>query len=766
MKYCVECGHKNPEDNRFCENCGVPLQAKAGSTRSPRKKRSGCWKYLFGIIVVIAIALWGIGSFIGDTDGDEGTLCEVSLEEEDLVSDFQMSDIDWLIDFALNCELLDQEYIKVLSNGFHDGELLCGIGEYSDVTEYDEVMLDLMSKYDNYKDAFLRLEKLDLFHTDDGGLLSVSGIPGRQMLAATWMIAAATGSGSASSWGKEKIEWLGAQITGAQKDHDEMLAIMRQMGAFHDSKMQQAIFECVNNTGGHKDAHSFFIALNNGGMPHLGANHLSQIRQKLEWVDGDTHAKWVKAEESLKCHKTFAEHWCDRGMELVDKGVDLELKVLDKLIGGGVSTVQKWEKYAQNVKKLKEAMFDGKTEHITESDIRTAMRKNGIEKMRKLMPKTGNDAADKVIKYICDKLQEEALKEEPTGKLAEEKDLTLIDLLNGTGDMSKALIVTGEDGKVHIVIPDGKGDGRTITMPGKKRVSVINKDGKRSKTTKVKAKKGKLSVGKKVKKDNIDNKDNNEKATEPQGISGEDVEKQAAPPKGSYWKLEKRYIHAENNGEYFPNVKMTVTPGRFHMSAKCPYDTYPGPYEYYQHDNCKGEFKEYTITYTGIKLYYAADAAVVLTYKTSTSASKFTDAISYHLSIVGGISRPNQNVLVRLKNAEGRDYISAHAKNLNEYGMTEFTDVTEIVNGQMPKGSREGDVMDITIIGSHGNGEDALSVVYHYVWVEGVDEERETKKQAEERYNGNGIQERKPEFIEGPVTLGITGDKENITIPK
>ena len=96
------------------------MQAKADSIRSSRKKRSGCWKYLFGIIVVIAIAMWGIGALIGDSDGDEGSLCEISFEEENLVSDFQMSDIDWLIDFALNCELLDQEYIKVLSNGFHD----------------------------------------------------------------------------------------------------------------------------------------------------------------------------------------------------------------------------------------------------------------------------------------------------------------------------------------------------------------------------------------------------------------------------------------------------------------------------------------------------------------------------------------------------------------------------------------------------------------------------------------------------------------------
>lgn len=760
MKYCGECGHKNPENNRFCENCGAPLQNKTvstrpsrkRSTRSPRKKRSGCWKYLVGIVVIIALALWGI-SRLGDGDADRGTLCEISLDEDNLVSDFQMSDIDWLIDYALNCELLDQEYIKVLSNGLHDGAFLSGIGEYSDESVFDEVLEDMMSKYDNYKEAFLRLEQLDLFSNGDDDLLSVTGIRGRQLLSATCVVAAAAGSGSVASWGSDKIKWLGAQITGAQKDHDQMLATLREMGAFKDQKMQKAIFECVNNTGGYKDAHSFFIALNNGEMPHLGANHLSQIRKNLEWIDGETHSKWVKAEETLKCHKTYEEHWCERGRELGNKGVELELKVLDKLTGGGISKVQKLEQYAQNIKKFKEVLFDGKKEKLTEEDIRMAMRKNGIDKLRKLMPKTGNDTADKVLNFICDKLQNEALREDPSGKIAGEKGLTLIDLMNGKGDLSKAVIVTGEDGRVQIVIPDGKGGGKTITVPGKKRISVVTKNGKRSKTAKVKTKKGKLSVGDKEKR---------EEKKEDNPVS--DMESQDAPPKGDHWKLVKREVYAENNGEVFRGTKMEGTYGRFHMKSQQLDDgqLYSPP----DHKNCKGEYYDCVITYTEPKKYYTPNG--IVESKVSSHSSHSTHicgvpdshaGISARLLVGDGERWPKYP---DLKNAKGEHSIYTQRLELSDRWAVKYQDFSDVVSTTIQRASSSDSIMIIEFYFAHGRGEDAIRISYTYHFVK--EAEKNTKNESDGQGGGNGIQERKPEAVDGKNSLGITGNDENITI--
>ena len=48
MPFCTECGHQNPDDARFCSQCGTPLVAAAGGaggvrtpTRPPRRSRFG-----------------------------------------------------------------------------------------------------------------------------------------------------------------------------------------------------------------------------------------------------------------------------------------------------------------------------------------------------------------------------------------------------------------------------------------------------------------------------------------------------------------------------------------------------------------------------------------------------------------------------------------------------------------------------------------------------------------------------------------------------
>ncbi|WP_433323422.1 FHA domain-containing protein [Spirillospora sp. CA-294931] len=35
--YCTQCGHANPDDARFCSNCGTPLTRSAGAPLPPRE---------------------------------------------------------------------------------------------------------------------------------------------------------------------------------------------------------------------------------------------------------------------------------------------------------------------------------------------------------------------------------------------------------------------------------------------------------------------------------------------------------------------------------------------------------------------------------------------------------------------------------------------------------------------------------------------------------------------------------------------------------
>ena len=64
---------------------------------------------------------------------------------------------------------------------------------------------------------------------------------------------------------------------------------------------------------------------------------------------------------------------------------------------------------------------------------------------------------------------------------------------------------------------------------------------------------------------------------------------------------------------------------------------------------------------------------------------------------------------------------------------------------------------------AHGRGEDAIRISYTYHFVKEADE-KISKNASDQQEGGNGIQDRKPEAVDGKNSLGITGNEENITI--
>lgn len=48
MKYCTNCGTPNPDDSRFCRECGFPMEGTGGQKSAPpKKKKQGNWRWLF-----------------------------------------------------------------------------------------------------------------------------------------------------------------------------------------------------------------------------------------------------------------------------------------------------------------------------------------------------------------------------------------------------------------------------------------------------------------------------------------------------------------------------------------------------------------------------------------------------------------------------------------------------------------------------------------------------------------------------------------------
>lgn len=75
--YCMNCGTKNPDGAKYCNNCGRPMN----SVPSDKKKKSGVdWGYYFALLVLLGVAVFvvnfvidGIGGLFSGKDSSAKT---------------------------------------------------------------------------------------------------------------------------------------------------------------------------------------------------------------------------------------------------------------------------------------------------------------------------------------------------------------------------------------------------------------------------------------------------------------------------------------------------------------------------------------------------------------------------------------------------------------------------------------------------------------------------------------------------------------------
>ena len=426
---------------------------------------------LLSLMVVLALTLSFSNCDSGSSDDDEPGGSGTTFTSADFgevgsnstfVSDFQMSDVDLLIDFAINCDLLDLEWIKYMSNGF-EGELMSGPGDKSDATDYYQIEYDILANSEAYLNAMERL-------ANDGICDNTTTTRGLKDAV------------------KETGAWVYDLFTDVKKDNEELLATLRDMGAFSNKQMQEDIFRSTDSKGGYTDAHSFFVALNNGEMVMAAPQQLKDIETDLD-KGSKTWDAWEKSREKLK-YKNATDRFVERGKSMGNKAIKVEETVIDVMTGGGYSTAQKADKWVKDTKETINKVFNGKADKITTEDVKDASKKYTVDKLKELMPKTGNDNIDNALKFVADKLGDVALKKDPTGDAAKEKGKTILNIKNNTGEMQKVIIVTGDDGKLSVVIPDKDGNGTSVTDPGNKKITAVTKGGKRSTTATTAKKEG------------------------------------------------------------------------------------------------------------------------------------------------------------------------------------------------------------------------------------------------------------------------------------
>ena len=418
---------------------------------------------IFNLLVMLSMLSFTACSSGGDGDepgggnnsGFSGSDFGEVGKNSSFVSDFNMSDIDLLVDFAINCDLLDLEWIKYMSNGFK-GELMSGPGEYSDATAYFQIEYDILANSEAYLNAMERL-------ANDG-------------------ICDNTTTRGLKDAAKETGLWVLDIFTNVKKDNENLKATLRDMGAFGNKQMQEDVYKSTDNHGGYKDAHSFFVALNNGELVMASPQIMSDLDDHLaDHMENGSHTyeAWLKSKEKLGIKDKY-NRFVDRGKDLGNKAIKVEEAMVDVVTGGGYSTAQKADQWAKDTQETVKKVFNGKLDNITTEDVKEGVKKYTVDYLKGKMPKTGNDNIDNALKFATDKLGEVALKKDPTGDAAKDKGKTILNIKNNTGENLKAIIVTGDDGKLSVVIPDKDGNGTSVTDPGNKKITAVTKGGKRS----------------------------------------------------------------------------------------------------------------------------------------------------------------------------------------------------------------------------------------------------------------------------------------------
>ena len=314
---------------------------------------------IFNLLVMLSMLSFTACSSGGDGDergggdnwGYSGSDFGEVGKNSSFVSDFKMNDIDLLVDFAINCDLLDLEWIRFCSNDFK-GDLMSGPGEYSDESFYLEVERDIMANADKYIDALNRL-------ADDGicDNTTTRGLKDAVMTTGGWAL---------------------NLITGARDTQNKLRAILRDMGAFSDKQMQEDIFSCLKegSRGGYKDARSFFVALNSSETSYemlVSANQqFAQIDQGIQEIERpgyQTHITWVNSRDKLKV-KDRINRMVDAGKDLGNKAIKVEEAMVDVVTGGGYSTAQKADQWAKDTEETVKKVFNGKLDKITTEDVK------------------------------------------------------------------------------------------------------------------------------------------------------------------------------------------------------------------------------------------------------------------------------------------------------------------------------------------------------------------------------------------------------------
>lgn len=427
---------------------------------------------LWSLLALLALTLCFVGCSSG-SDGDEGggggedlgnfssTEIVAANNSSGMASDFQLSDIELLEEYAVKMKLMKQQFLRYMSDDYQGSDIFCGPGEHSDATRLFELQTEFLENYERWQPALQRLESQGTYTK-----VTTRGLP------------------------KSSLEFWNALSGSAQVSMEDIRKTLDKGNIWSNAKVQQELFQTLtpNLRDGETDYRKWFNRLNNNDLIYKAPQiHNLWLGQAAGTSVGSGKSEYFNAAVKAGTDNTN-ERVYKMGTDLSTKGGELIVDVLDKVSGGGVSAVKDFnDAMEENIELIKviQKSLNKENKKLTTEDIKKVLKQYTADKLRDKLPEDiGNELASDVFNDFMDYLHDTILQEDKTGEAAKEVGKTQLKIDNNTGKKIKTVIAQNNNsGKIVYVKPDNSGAIIVTVGAGTVTVTIITEDGQRSTQT-------------------------------------------------------------------------------------------------------------------------------------------------------------------------------------------------------------------------------------------------------------------------------------------
>lgn len=431
------------------------------------KRKEKLWSLL--ALLALTLCFAGCSSDSDDNEGGGGEdLGDFSSTEivatsngSSMVSDFQLSDIELLEEYAVTMKLMKQQFLRYMSDDYQGSDIFCGPGEHSDASRLFELQTEFLENYERWQPALQRLESQGTYTK-----VTTRGLP------------------------KSSLEFWNALSGSAQVSMEDIRKTLDKGNIWSNDKVQQELFQTLtpNLRDGETNYRTWFNRLNNNDLVYKAPQiHNLWLGQAAGTSVGSGKSEYFNAAVKAGTDNTN-ERVYKMGTDISTKGGELIVDVLDKVSGGGVSAVKNFnDAMEENIELIKviQKSLNKENKKLTAEDIKKVLKQYTADKLRDKLPEDiGNELASDVFNDFMDYLHDTILQEDKTGEAAKEVGKTQLKIDNNTGKKIKTVIAQNNNsGKIVYVKPDNSGAIIVTVGAGTVTVTIITEDGQRSTQT-------------------------------------------------------------------------------------------------------------------------------------------------------------------------------------------------------------------------------------------------------------------------------------------